>query len=270
MNPGKYMHHPEGDILIQMRSLARSVERAAVLLLSSLRWATKNSRRRRNHGSTPARPAAPGPARSSRSRNLRATTATRRLIRRLPCTNERRALSRSIVETAKLRLQFRQTTLIVETNLGSCSMTITQVSSWEGNTPPNAPARARIEFDGFNTYSIHVRGPRERVTSRSASSLETNCPTSLPANSPAESRSYSYEPYRYSIRCSHNTVPGGGTCSLEVDTDEDEPPRMDGQYQRTITNHLDAASPQSWLSTSLAGISRSDNLDPLPVQMTTT
>lgn len=161
-------------------------------------------------------------------------------------------------------------TMVIETILDGCSMTITTVSNWEGNTPPNAPAKARFEFDGFNTYSIHVRGPRESVTRRSTSSVATNCPIGLSADPPAEPETHSYEPYRYSIRCSHNTVPGGGTCSLEVDPDEDEPPRMDGRYQRRIINHLDAASPQSWLSTSLAGISRSDNLDPLPVQVTTT
>jgi hypothetical protein len=75
-----------------------------------------------------------------------------------------------------------------------------------------------------------------------------------------------------SIRCPGNFTqnPAGGN-SIDCDIfDPPRQPRLKGSMTRTILNHEDAADPQSWLSVSPVGISRSDNGASQPVIVVTT
>jgi hypothetical protein len=129
--------------------------------------------------------------------------------------------------------------------------------------------RVKIESDG--TYAIYVVGPDETVQSSGSGTTETDCGFDPGPNTIDEPLDYSYEPYHFAVRCPPRVSrDAGNTFDCEIFDAKDPDLKLVGTTSRTINNHEDAADPQTWLSTSLAGFSRADTGKMLPVIVTTT
>jgi hypothetical protein len=156
-----------------------------------------------------------------------------------------------------------QSTLVQTMDLGGCTSTTTVNGSWGTDTPADSPVSVTIKIADDGSYTIRFVGPHEKTRSSSTDRTQHNCPgPQLPASPSEPPLELDWNPWAFTIRCPSPYA----ICQL-FDPDNRT---LSGTFERTILNHEDAADPHSRLTTSLAGISRSDTGGSLPVKVTAT
>ena len=171
---------------------------------------------------------------------------------------------------------------------GPCKITTTSLSTWTGRGPaqpvglppgsgPSGPPGVvaqggmDVQINPDGSYVIYFTTPEERTTTDESGDVVTDCGPMPPMNS-RDQTELVWDPRHFTIRCPGNFTqnPAGGN-SIDCDIfDPPRQPRLKGSMTRTILNHEDAADPQSWLSVSPVGISRSDSGASQPVIVVTT
>lgn len=146
---------------------------------------------------------------------------------------------------------------------GPCTAVATSTGRWNSTVPADSEAEISIAIDANGGSTIRFSTPEEVGTSSSDGDLQNDCGIPLPAGGGGEPPvQHEWKPWVFMIRCPSDHA----ICQL-FDPDSRT---LSGTMERTITDHMDAAEPQSWLSTGPVGISRSDDGTSIPVKVTTT
>jgi hypothetical protein len=145
---------------------------------------------------------------------------------------------------------------------GPCTSIATSDSSWRTTTPANAHGVLEIRIKDDGSYTIRFGGPAETGNGNTTGSGRNDCGIPLPPPVSDPPADFEWNAWQFTIRCPSDHA----ICQL-YDPDNR---RVMGTMTRTIVNQMDAADPQSWLTTAPVGISRSDDGTSIPVTVTTT
>ena len=154
---------------------------------------------------------------------------------------------------------------------GPCTITITGQATWTGENRNPAPGKVNIAIAADGSYAIRFTGPAERTTSVESGDGVTDCGP-MPPMASSDQGALDWDPRSFTIRCPPNftqDAQSGNTIDCDL-YDPERNPRLKGTMVRTIKDHVDAADPQSWLTVSPVGISRSDTGASIPVTIVTT
>ncbi len=145
---------------------------------------------------------------------------------------------------------------------GPCTSVQTSDSSWTTTTTANARGTLDIKIKDDGSYTMRFSGPKERGNGNTTGTERNDCGIQLPAGVLEPPVDFTWDKWSFTISCPSSY----GICQL-YDPDNK---RLSGSMTRTLVDHMDAADPQSWLTTAPVGISRSDDGTTIPVNVTTT
>lgn len=145
---------------------------------------------------------------------------------------------------------------------GPCTSIATSDGAWRTTTPANAGGTFAVSIAEDGSYTIRFGGPPEKGNGNTTGSHRSDCGAMLPPGGLEPPVQFKWDPWTFTIRC-----PAPDTVCQLFDPNN---ARLSGTITRRIVDHMDAADPQSWLTTSPAGISRSDDGATIPVTVTTT
>lgn len=151
---------------------------------------------------------------------------------------------------------------------GPCTVTMTSTSDWVRTSPANRAAEVEVTLED-GRYEISFTVPADKTKQASVGRLVSDCGVPGMGSNDTDDE-LTWEPWKFTIRCP-------ATFAQDADnvmTCDPLEPRKDssasGELTRKIIDASDAAEPQSWLSVSPTGTSRSDDGATLPIVVKTT